>query len=95
MLVQQMSIPGHGDSDSSEKYTSTRLPDAELQDLSMDLELSAPSVAKMQKKHVPQTRLVCLAKAAKKVVASQAESNILTGSISRLSGFYEQINWLS
>ena len=37
MLVQKMSIPDHGDSDSSGISTSTRLPDAALQDPAMDL----------------------------------------------------------
>ena len=32
MLVQKMSIPSHGDSDSLGIFTSTRLPDAALQD---------------------------------------------------------------
>ena len=37
MLVQKMSVPGHGDSDSSGISTSTRLPDAALQDPAIDL----------------------------------------------------------
>ena len=37
MLVQKKSIPGHGDSDSLGISTSTRLPDAALQDPAMDL----------------------------------------------------------
>ena len=37
MLVQKMSKPGHGDSDSSGISTSTRQPDAALQDPATDL----------------------------------------------------------
>ena len=37
MLVQKMSITGHGDSDSSGISSSTRLPDVALQDPAMDL----------------------------------------------------------
>ena len=35
-----MSVPGHGDSDSSGISTSTRLPDAALQDPAMDLAMT-------------------------------------------------------
>ena len=46
MLVQEISIPGHGDSDSSKISTSTRLPDAALQDHAMDLAFQRYRVCK-------------------------------------------------
>ena len=48
MLVQKMSIQGHGDSDSSEISTPTRLPEGALPDPAMDLELMLHDTAERQ-----------------------------------------------